>query len=141
MQGHVFVEKNKVPAAGAQSMGGGSTHAIVTSYNYTDTLQVYMHPTSIQTPYKYTDILQVHSIQNTSPPKYKSRHSKYKSRHPNTNPDTKIQIQTPKIQIHTPKYTSSDTQNAHYQRNQLEKKHLGSIGTGLHIISMRDLLA
>ena len=50
---------------------GGSAHAIVTSYKYTDTLQVY-------------------STQNTSPdtqiqvqtPKYKSKHSKIKSRHP-----------------------------------------------------------
>ena len=37
---------------------GGSTHAIVTSYNYTDILQVYIHPTGIQYP------------------KYKSRHPK-----------------------------------------------------------------
>jgi len=78
-------------------VGGGSAHAIVTSYNYTDTLQVYRHPTSIQKSYKYTEILQVYSIQNTSPdaqiqvqtskiqvqtPKYKFRHPKYESRHP-----------------------------------------------------------
>ena len=47
--------------------GGEAAHAIVTSYRYTDTLQVYRHPTSIQTPNSYTDTLQVYSTQNTSP--------------------------------------------------------------------------
>ena len=42
---------------------GWSAHAIVTSYRYTDTLQVYRHPTGMQHP------------------KYKSRHPKYKSKH------------------------------------------------------------
>ena len=63
---------------------GWSAHAIVTSYRYTDTLQVYRHTTSIQTPYKNT----VSRIQVQTP--------KYKSRHPHTSPDTQIQVQTPK---------------------------------------------
>jgi len=51
---------------------GYNAHAIVKSYKYTDTLQAYRHPTSIQTPYKYTDTLQVHrhSASMQTPYKY-----------------------------------------------------------------------
>jgi len=67
---------------------GWSTHAIVTSYRYTDTLQVYGQPTSIQTPYKYT----VSRIQVRTPKI--QIHTR------------KIQVQTPKIQVQAPKYKS-----------------------------------
>ena len=76
--------------------GGRGAHAIVTSYNYTDTLQVYRHP------------------------EYKSRHPEYMSRHPNTPPlphtqvqtlknqvqTSKIQVRAPKMEVQTPKYKS-----------------------------------
>jgi len=109
-RGVFFSEVAKAPQAAAtqpRSVFLGSVHAIVTSNKYTDTLQVYRHPTSIQTPYKHTDILQVYITQNTSPDtqiqvqtlKIQSKHPKYNSRHPNTSPDTKIQVQTSKIHI------------------------------------------
>ena len=67
--------------------GGWEPHAIVTSYRYKDTLQVYRHPTSIQTPYKYTDTQQLYRhTTGIQYPEYKSRHLKIKSRHPKTNP-------------------------------------------------------
>ena len=81
--GACFSEVAEAPqAAATQPRGGwvGSAHAIVIPNNYTDTLQVYRHPTSIiqvQTP----------KIQVRTPkfqvraPKNKSRHSKYKFRH------------------------------------------------------------
>jgi len=84
---------------------GWSANAIVTSYKYTDTLQVY----SIQTTSP--------GAKNTSPGiqiqvqtlKYKSRHAntspdaQIQVHTTNTSPDTQIQVQTPKIQVHTTK--------------------------------------
>jgi len=88
---------------------GWSTHAIVTSYRYTDTLQVYGQPTSIQTPYKYT----VSRIQVRTP-KIQIHTRKIQVQTPKIQVQTdkiqvqthKIQVQTPKIQVQAPKYKS-----------------------------------
>jgi len=68
--GRVFLRKDMRLRQARRPWGGRSAHAIAISYRYTDTLQVYRHPTNIQYP------------------EYKSRHPKYKSRRPNTSPDT-----------------------------------------------------
>ena len=85
-RGVFFFQENKNLRQAHRPWGGWSAHAIVTSYRYTDTLQVYRHPTSIQYP-------------------------EYKSRHPNTSPDT--QNTSPDTQNISPdlQNVSSDTQN------------------------------
>ena len=61
------------------------------SYKYTDIIQDYRNPMTIQTSYDYTVMLfntTISKIQIQTPeiqvqtPEYKSRHPKYKSRHP-----------------------------------------------------------
>jgi len=111
-RGMLFREKKCLRQA-HRPRGGWSAHAIVTSYNYTDTLHVYRHPTSIQKPYRYTvsriqvqtPQIQIHTSLHQT---YKGRHQKYMFRHTNTSSDTQntssdtqIQVQTPKIQVWT----------------------------------------
>jgi len=92
-----FSRKTKRLRQAHRPQGGWSAHAIVTSYRYTDTLQVYRHSTSIQYPR-----IQVQT------PRYKSRHPKDKTRNPKYR---SRMAQTSKIQVQTSTNTSPDVQS------------------------------